>query len=91
MVPIHGVHSVIHHTTPTPDTIQDSLLCTLCTLRAVPLLCDHREIGKYTRPVSRQRLGKHVPVAWQQILNNAAVGLQQWKSCVFYVVRAERL
>jgi hypothetical protein len=38
-----------------------------------------------------QRLGKHIPVAKQQILNNAVVGLQQWKSCVFYVVRAERL
>jgi hypothetical protein len=31
---------------------------------------------EYTRPVSAQRLGKHVPVARQQILNNAAVGLQ---------------
>jgi hypothetical protein len=29
--------------------------------------------------VSGQRLGKHVPVARQQILNNATVGLQQWK------------
>jgi hypothetical protein len=26
------------------------------------------------------------PVARQQILNNATVGLQQWKSCLFYVV-----
>jgi hypothetical protein len=24
-----------------------------------PLLCDDREIGKYTRPVSRQRFDKH--------------------------------
>jgi hypothetical protein len=29
--------------------------------------------------VSRQQLGKHVPVAMQQILNNATIGLQQWK------------
>jgi hypothetical protein len=51
-----------------------------------PLLCNDREIGKYTTPVSRQQLGKHVPVARQQILT-----LQQGKSCVFYVVRAEML
>jgi hypothetical protein len=38
-----------------------------------------------------QQLGKHVPVVRQQILNNAVDGLQQWKSCVFYVVRAESL
>jgi hypothetical protein len=38
-----------------------------------------------------QRLGKHVPVARQQILNNATVGLQQWTSCVSYVVHAARL
>jgi hypothetical protein len=31
------------------------------------------------------------PVDRQQILNNATVGLQQWKSCVFYFVHAERL
>jgi hypothetical protein len=41
--------------------------------------------------ISEQRLGKHVPVSRQQILNYATVGLKQWKSCVFYVVRAERL
>jgi hypothetical protein len=41
--------------------------------------------------VSGQRLGKHVPVTRRQILNNATVRLQQWKSCVFYVVRAEML
>jgi hypothetical protein len=29
--------------------------------------------------VSGQRLGKHVPLVTQQILNNATVGLQQWK------------
>jgi hypothetical protein len=39
--------------------------------------------------VSGQWLGKHVLVATQQILNNARVGLQQWKSCVFCVVRTE--
>jgi hypothetical protein len=33
----------------------------------------------YTRAVSGQRLGEHVPVATQQILNNETVGLQQWK------------
>jgi hypothetical protein len=48
-------------------------------------------MGVYTRAVSGQRLDKHVPVARQQILNKATVGLQEWKSCVFYVVRAEML
>jgi hypothetical protein len=33
----------------------------------------------------------NIPVARQQILNNVTVELQQWKSCVFYMVRAERL
>jgi hypothetical protein len=28
-----------------------------------PLLCNNREISKYTRIVSRQRLVKHVPMA----------------------------
>jgi hypothetical protein len=37
-----------------------------------------------------KRLVEHVPVARQQIINNAKVGLQ-WKSCVFYVVRVEML
>jgi hypothetical protein len=55
------------------------------------LLRNDREMGEYTRAVSGQRLGKHVPVARQQILNNARVGPQHWKSCVFCVVRAERL
>jgi hypothetical protein len=45
----------------------------------------------YARAVSGQRLGKHVPVARQQILNNVKVELQQWENCVFYVVRAEKL
>jgi hypothetical protein len=31
------------------------------------------------------------PIVRQQILNNATVGQQQRKSCVFYFVRAERL
>jgi hypothetical protein len=38
-------------------------------------------MGGYTRAVSGQRLSKHVPIARQQNLNNARVGLQQWKSC----------
>jgi hypothetical protein len=38
---------------------------------------------------SGQRLGKHVPVARQQILNNATVGRNN--RTVFYVVRAEML
>jgi hypothetical protein len=37
------------------------------------------------------RLGKHVPVGKQQNLNNATARLQQWKTCAFYVVRAEML
>jgi hypothetical protein len=41
--------------------------------------------------ISGQRLGNHVPVASQQILNNATVGLKQWELGVFYVVRAEML
>jgi hypothetical protein len=48
-------------------------------------------MGEYTTAVSEQRFGKHVPIARQQILNNASVGLQQWKSCVFYMVGAEML
>jgi hypothetical protein len=48
-------------------------------------------MGVYTRAVSGQRLGKHVPVARQQTLNNATVGLQHWKICVLYVVRAQIL
>jgi hypothetical protein len=37
-------------------------------------------MDRYTRSVSRQQLSKCVPVAKQQILDNATVGLQ-WKSC----------
>jgi hypothetical protein len=49
--------------------------------RVEPLLSNDREMGGYTRAVSGRRLGKHVLVARQQILDNATVGLQQWKSC----------
>jgi hypothetical protein len=48
-------------------------------------------MGGYTSAVSGQRLRKHVPIAKKQILNNATVGVQQGKSCVFYVVGAEML
>jgi biotin operon repressor len=40
--------------------------------------------------ISGQRLGKHVHLARQQILNNATA-LKQWKSYIFCVVRAEML
>jgi hypothetical protein len=40
-----------------------------------PMLCKDRETGGYTRDVSGQRLGKHVSVARQQIINNATVVL----------------
>jgi hypothetical protein len=42
-------------------------------------------MNEHTRDVSGQRLSKHFPDSTQQILNNATVGLQQWKSCVFHV------
>jgi hypothetical protein len=48
-----------------------------------PLLCNNRKISGYTMAMSGQLLGKEFPVARQQILNNATVVLQQWKSCVF--------
>jgi hypothetical protein len=57
--------------------------------RVEPLLCNDREMDGYIRAVSGQRLGKHVPVARQQIFNSLTVRLEQWKSSVFYVVRAE--
>jgi hypothetical protein len=53
------------------------LMPTYLAYRAVAM--QRRAIGEYTRHVSRQRLGKHVPVARQQILNNATVGLRQRK------------
>jgi hypothetical protein len=37
-------------------------------------------MGAYTRAVSGQRLGKHVPVAREQILNNATVGLHNGRA-----------
>jgi hypothetical protein len=55
------------------------------------LLYNDRMMGGYTRAVYGQRLRKHVLVARQQMLNNETDGLQQWKGCVFYVVRAEML
>jgi hypothetical protein len=39
--------------------------------RVEPLLCNDHKMDGYTRAVSEQRLGKHVPVARQQILNIA--------------------
>jgi hypothetical protein len=39
-------------------------------------------MGRYTRAISGQRLCKHVPVARQQILNNAMVEQQQCKRSV---------
>jgi hypothetical protein len=41
-----------------------------------PLLRNDREMGGYTKAVSGERLGKHVPVARQQTLNIATVELQ---------------
>jgi hypothetical protein len=43
------------------------------------------------RSTRSHETNKRTPIGRQQILNNARVGLQQWKSCVFYVVHAERL
>jgi hypothetical protein len=45
--------------------------------RVEPLLCNDREMGGYMRPISGQRLGKHIPVVRQQILNSGTVGIQQ--------------
>jgi hypothetical protein len=33
----------------------------ILVLRAEPLLCNDREISKYTKAVSAQRLSKHIP------------------------------
>jgi hypothetical protein len=56
-------------------------------LRVEPLLCDDREMGKYTGPDPRQRLYKHVPAAknWR-----ATIEVLVEPGC-FYVVRAEEL
>jgi hypothetical protein len=43
--------------------LQKGFLFGLILPRVEPLLYDDREIDEYTRPVSRQRLGKHVPAA----------------------------
>jgi hypothetical protein len=48
--------------------------------RVEPFLGNDRETNNGANPVARQ-----------QIINNATFGLQLWKSCVFYVVRDERL
>jgi hypothetical protein len=48
-------------------------------------------MGKYTRAVSRQRLGKHVPVATNtQATIEVMLGYND-RHNVFYVVRAEML
>jgi hypothetical protein len=59
--------------------------------RLEPLPCNDYEMGGYIRAVSGQPLSEHIPIARQQILNNATVGLQQGKNCVFYVVGAKML
>jgi hypothetical protein len=64
---------------------------TLILWRVRALLCNDREKGGYTRAVSWNRLCKHVPVARQQIINNATVGPQQWKRSVFCAARVEVL
>jgi hypothetical protein len=43
--------------------------------RVEPLLCNDRKKGGCTRPDSGQRLDKHVPIARQQIIDSATVGL----------------
>jgi hypothetical protein len=53
----------------------------------VPLLCDVHEIGEYTRDVSRQRLGKHIPTAMNW---HATTGVLL-KMGYFYVVCAKEL
>jgi hypothetical protein len=45
------------------------------------------EISKYTRIVSRQRLGKQVPAA----TDTNATTVEQQRNGVFYVARAEML
>jgi hypothetical protein len=54
--------------------------------RVESLLCNNREIRKYIRAVSRQRLGRHVPAA----TDTHATMVQQHKKCVFYVVTQRR-
>jgi hypothetical protein len=40
-----------------------------------PLLCNDREMGGYNKAVSGQRLGKHVPIATQQLGCNNGYGV----------------
>jgi hypothetical protein len=51
------------------------------------LLCNDREMGEYTRAVSGQRLGKHIPAA----TNRRATIETLLETGCFYVVRAEEL
>jgi hypothetical protein len=51
----------------------------LCLLwRVEPLLCNDREMGGYTRPVSGQRLSKHVPAATDTNANNRRAVFSMW-------------
>jgi hypothetical protein len=61
-------------------------VCSNILQRVELLLCDDREIGEYTRDVSRQRLGKHVPAATNR---RATIEVLLETGC-FYVVRAEK-
>jgi hypothetical protein len=51
------------------------------------LICNNREISKYTRAVSRHRFDKNAPAA----TDTNATMIQQQKNGVFYVVRADLL
>jgi hypothetical protein len=44
-------------------------------LRLELLLCNEREMGGYTRAISRQQLGKHVPMLGTRFL------IMQWLDC----------
>jgi hypothetical protein len=62
-----------------------SAVCmTWVACRAVAMQRPRR--GVYTRSVSGQRFGKHVPVARQQIVNNSILGLKQMKELCFLCV-----
>jgi hypothetical protein len=43
------------------------LMCWRILWRAESLLCNDRKLGGYTRVVSGQRLGKHVPAAMEKL------------------------
>jgi hypothetical protein len=49
-------------------------------LKILYRLCNDREISKYTKAVSRQRLGKHIPAA---IDTNTTI-VQQQRNGIFY-------